>query len=374
MSEDFKPANSGLHKNSEVGDIAAAPDTDESNSRDVASEPNDEQGSEHEVRESPDVHTQEEEEEENSTDCWDRSSDGGEICEVEEVSEVEPLAELMKTSLECVRNSEFYRRLVQQMESLGIIDRLCSEISQIPVEGNRPQAPQESSSSLDKENPHRMIDQTLTNESIQPATDCSEPVGIESDHRCVVLPIGRPRIELVCYGIGRIACLEIYRALVALAILVKEHFQSEIIQAVVCDPHRFEPFERDVLATYGFGVVVCNSEYECLRRATVPTLFYMPNNDVIMSERLLYSNLTARYLMCMVILGHSFMAYSKEHTDDSEGHLCLSELQRLNVVEEYAVDEAGSPFKSCFKSLSWHFFSFRQNDSLRNAIQPLLSR
>ncbi|KAJ7532451.1 hypothetical protein O6H91_13G004900 [Diphasiastrum complanatum] len=174
------------------------------------------------------------------------------------------------------------------------------------------------------------------------------------------------RINMVCCGMERIACSwETRRAHFALAILIKEHLQPEIDQAIVYSCHLLQPFETEVMARYGFRVLLCNYESECLRRTTVPTLFFMPDSWVHMYERLLRINYSPRNLMRMAILGDSLGNYATAEYFEESNMPYLLHLHRSNILDEYAINEAGFPIQYCFSFLSWHFFYRRCSRCLR---------
>lgn len=171
-------------------------------------------------------------------------------------------------------------------------------------------------------------------------------------------------IDLVVFGVGSIADSEVSRCQIALAMLLKQKYESLFNKVLVYDPV-LSDLEFRVLTTLGCAPI-CHDENGS-RRVHVPTVFYMPHCEVGLYNNVLLANLEPWSCLSQVlILGNSFHKYQERWSvfpqPMSPRPDCLLELQKKHV-KEYIVDPVNFPLGSAFNDMSWHFFPHHRWDS-----------
>ncbi|KAJ1553276.1 hypothetical protein HK405_008407, partial [Cladochytrium tenue] len=111
--------------------------------------------------------------------------------------------------------------------------------------------------------------------------------------------------DCICYGVGPPSTSKVSRFQLALFLLIVEMLQIKTVH--VYDPV-FDALDVAVIGLLGFQVFEHNEHGR--RRATRPTLFFMPHCGDGLYSNLLRANWSPDALPRLVVLGNSFDAYA----------------------------------------------------------------
>ncbi|KAG0617167.1 hypothetical protein M758_5G169500 [Ceratodon purpureus] len=267
----------------------------------------------------------------------------------------------LQKSMERVRSSVFFKKLVEQMQELQILEKLLANASgdrslrldQTVSKGDFADVPSVGPNSDDHEaSAFRFSDGSLIVETIEDKAKEShaerERPGTQS----------HTTVELVVLGVGSILESEVSRCQMSLALLLKEHFPC-IGDILVYDPV-LSAMECGFLIKLGCTPIVRDEKGR--RRAYCPTLFYMPHCGASLYNNVLEENQDPWCLGWISILGNSFLRYQ-----DSWGVFpkpkharpdCLLGMQPH--VTEHPVNAASFPCVSAFNDMSWHLFPVKK--------------
>ncbi|KAF5726010.1 putative Protein SENSITIVITY TO RED LIGHT REDUCED [Tripterygium wilfordii] len=175
------------------------------------------------------------------------------------------------------------------------------------------------------------------------------------DHICRVLG-SEMNMEMVVYGIGSIEAYEAPRFQLSLALLMKRKF-SWIGDIEVFDPI-LSATEMRVMEALGCSVLSVNEQGR--RHAVKPTLFYMPHCEANLYDNLLQVNWGMEQLNRIVLFGNSFETYQQyvsEFTSslvaDSARHILAAQ----KFTDEFAVKTVSDDYFAAFHDSSLHFLS-----------------
>ncbi|KAG1677446.1 hypothetical protein FOA52_001901 [Chlamydomonas sp. UWO 241] len=164
--------------------------------------------------------------------------------------------------------------------------------------------------------------------------------------------------DLVIYGLGSPEDSRVARYQLALGLLLMELLPGLEGQPQTFDPC-FEDADLTLLARLGMGVITENEGGA--RRASRPTLFYMPHCEHMLYEALLSTNEAACTLHNVTVLGNSLQAYEDAwglrpaHTPNRPATL-------LSLVASGRVAEAGvragdAAEQGAFNNMALHGFA-----------------
>ncbi|KAK3025257.1 hypothetical protein RJ639_044499 [Escallonia herrerae] len=162
-------------------------------------------------------------------------------------------------------------------------------------------------------------------------------------------------MEMVVYGIGSIESSESSRWQLALAILMKRKF-SWIGCMEVFDPV-ISLSESRVLEALGFSVLSVNEQGR--RKATRPTLFFLPHCEAELYDHLLEANWRGGMLNRIVLFGNSFEVYEESLSLCQNSFLVDSTKHMLALKKyrkEFEIRTVSDDYFRAFNGSSWHFF------------------
>lgn len=177
--------------------------------------------------------------------------------------------------------------------------------------------------------------------------------------------------QFIIYGIGSIDSYESPRLQLGLALLIYEHFKSQISSVEVFDPV-ISANECTVIEGLGFKVMRVDENGR--REVQVPTLFFMPHCEVQLYDNLLSANWGAEHFNKMVVLGNSFGEYETyanmskslggSVSVEEAGKRVIKSRQFFREVEVGGVSDGDDGFFRAFHDISWHFFNIDNNVDL----------
>ncbi|CAK9212016.1 unnamed protein product [Sphagnum jensenii] len=247
----------------------------------------------------------------------------------------------VERSMEKVQHSAFFKKFMEQLQDLELLEILlgtCEQGRTVGETGSCLNGATSSSSTGASPAAPEILDGSSS-------TDSREHNGKTMG------------IDLVVFGVGSIADSEVSRCQIALAMLLKQKYESLFNKVLVYDPV-LSDLEFRVLTTLGCAPI-CHDENGS-RRVHVPTVFYMPHCEVGLYNNVLLANLEPWSCLSQVlVLGNSFHKYQERWSvfpqPMSPRPDCLLELQKKHV-KEYIVDPVNFPLGSAFNDMSWHFF------------------
>ncbi|CAN1793308.1 Protein SENSITIVITY TO RED LIGHT REDUCED 1 [Linum perenne] len=170
------------------------------------------------------------------------------------------------------------------------------------------------------------------------------------------------KMQMVIYGIGSIESHETPRLQLSIALLMKMN-SSWIGDVQVFDPV-LSATECRVLRVLGCSVLYVNEQGQ--RRATKPTLFYMPHCEAGLYNNLLRANWEVETLKRVALFGNSFRVYQQYA---SFKNLVLVDSSHIVAVEgvtdEFAVSTVWEEYFAGFHDSSWHFFRPSADEDLQ---------
>ncbi|CAK7336540.1 unnamed protein product [Dovyalis caffra] len=236
--------------------------------------------------------------------------------------------------------------------------RICSQRNRTPEAEQLPWVPTELESDPDREakliqKMEICIKKVETSQFYQNFLEqVKNPEIMNSFYKVLGLEL---KMQMVIYGIGSIESYETPRFQLSLAILMKRKFDW-IGNIEVFDPI-ISATESRVLESLGCSVLSVNEQGR--RRATKPTLFYMPHCEAELYNNLLLANWELELLNHIVLFGNSFEMYEflteikNSIIVDSTGHI----LAARKFADEYVIKTVSDDYFAAFHDSSWHFFS-----------------
>ncbi|CAL1393492.1 unnamed protein product [Linum trigynum] len=161
------------------------------------------------------------------------------------------------------------------------------------------------------------------------------------------------KMQMVVYGIGSIESHETPRLQLSIALLIKREF-SWIGDLQVFDPI-LSATECQVLEALGCTVLSVNEQGR--RRATSPTLFFMPHCEAGLYNNLLKANWDVEAMNRVVLFGNSFQLYRQYASFKNlivvdSNHILAVE----NITDEFVLSTVSEDYFAAFHDSSWHFF------------------
>lgn len=162
-------------------------------------------------------------------------------------------------------------------------------------------------------------------------------------------------LQIVVYGLGKIAESEVSRCQFSLVLLLKQHFPW-ISSIEVYDPVLSQS-ECKVIQGLGCSPIAVNEEGR--RTIDRPTVFYMPHCEDWLYDNLLQANWTPQKLSRLVILGNSFSSYQERWSSllgvrSKPPPTYVLQLQQS--ADEIPLVATSSLELPVFNNMSWHFF------------------
>ncbi|XP_004364036.2 SRR1-like protein [Capsaspora owczarzaki ATCC 30864] len=119
--------------------------------------------------------------------------------------------------------------------------------------------------------------------------------------------------EIVCYGIGSLSDSVLARYQFALCLALQEHLK------IPGQVHVFDPVftVQDIAAVQQLGGAIISENEEAKRKASVPTLFYMPHCGGRLYNNLLWANWSPAALARVLILGNPLSRYAERMSNAS---------------------------------------------------------
>eukprot|EP00475_Leptophrys_vorax_P036751 TRINITY_DN6262_c0_g1_i1.p2 TRINITY_DN6262_c0_g1~~TRINITY_DN6262_c0_g1_i1.p2 ORF type:complete len:301 (-),score=74.77 TRINITY_DN6262_c0_g1_i1:1028-1906(-) len=187
------------------------------------------------------------------------------------------------------------------------------------------------------------------------------------------------KIDIVCYGIGRI---EVFRnAQYQLALLVglirRKHVSQLVGRFEFYDP-MLTTLEVKVIEQLG-GVAIDHNEQgkRRVQESGNPILFYMPHCVRAMYNNILWANWGRSTMENIVVIGNSFSGYmdqvrpTKRGKTDSQAltRNCIEAMHSRGAIVEHCF-ENNFPVISSFNDLSIHVFDMKNAEEMNDANRP----
>lgn len=271
------------------------------------------------------------------------------------------LRQSLQKSMERVRRSVFYKKLVEQMQRLQILETLVANARRSERLRHDQTIVNEFLAAVQSLGPNPADYETCTFH-FSDGSLILETVEYRVKENHVVdmkpAPSSPTVVELVVLGVGSILDSEVSRCQMSLALLLKNQF------ACIGDLFVFDPvlsaMEYGFLSSLGCTPILRDEKGR--RRAYSPTLFYMPHCGAALYNNLLEANMDPWCLGWISILGNSFRKYQDSwEVVQKPMHArpdCLLGLQKY--VTEHSVNAALFPCVSAFNDMSWHLFPIKK--------------
>ncbi|KAA0066058.1 hypothetical protein IC582_021685 [Cucumis melo] len=164
------------------------------------------------------------------------------------------------------------------------------------------------------------------------------------------------KMGVVIYGVGSIENYENPRLQLSLAILLKRKF-SWIESLEVFDPI-LSATECRLMESFGCSVLSVNEQGR--RCAEKPTMFFMPHCEAELYNNLLQENWKVKLLNHIMLFGNSFEIYEQFVSEFKNSPVVDSSnfiLASRKFVREIKIKTVSDDYFGAFHDSSWHFFS-----------------